>query len=192
MKPDALVKEVRGELDCVVMKALEKDRKRRYETSPIWSATCSTTWPGSRSKPARPARANSCGKWRDNIDAHVDGGDRDSSSCCSAAVAGAGLAGWEWRKEEQAQKAEQEADKKQRRPRRPRGTEKDKLHLSEAARKAALKERDRRRRRRGRRSIRKKTRRRSWLFSRTSCCRPADRRTCRSRRLSGPAARART
>jgi len=33
MEPAALVKEVRGEVDWIVMKALEKDRSRRYETA---------------------------------------------------------------------------------------------------------------------------------------------------------------
>jgi serine/threonine protein kinase len=32
MKPDALVKAVRGDLGCVITKAVQKDRTRRYET----------------------------------------------------------------------------------------------------------------------------------------------------------------
>ena len=33
MEPAKLTKLVRGELDWIVMKALEKDRNRRYETA---------------------------------------------------------------------------------------------------------------------------------------------------------------
>ena len=33
LEPARLTKEVRGELDWIVMKALEKDRNRRYETA---------------------------------------------------------------------------------------------------------------------------------------------------------------
>jgi serine/threonine protein kinase len=53
-EPAKLARLVRGELDWIVMKALEKDRNRRYETAnalapSISNATCTT----SRCKPAR-------------------------------------------------------------------------------------------------------------------------------------------
>ena len=54
-EPAKLAKLVRGELDWIVMKALEKDRNRRYETANGFARTCSATWPMSRCWPARPA-----------------------------------------------------------------------------------------------------------------------------------------
>jgi len=36
-----LAKELRGELDWIVMKALEKDRSRRYDTATAWPVTLS-------------------------------------------------------------------------------------------------------------------------------------------------------
>ena len=45
---------MRGELDWIVMKALEKDRNRRYETANgLGARTCSATWTTSRWRPAR-------------------------------------------------------------------------------------------------------------------------------------------
>jgi hypothetical protein len=38
MEPAAVVKMVRGELDWIVMKALEKDRNRRYESAGAFAA----------------------------------------------------------------------------------------------------------------------------------------------------------
>src|ERR1044071_7105553 len=38
MEPDKLTKLVRGELDWIVMKALDKDRNRRYETASAFAA----------------------------------------------------------------------------------------------------------------------------------------------------------
>ena len=50
----------------------------------------------------------------------------------------------------------------------------------------------RHRRRRRRRGVRRKRRKRSWISSRIRCCRRAARGMCRSRRPSGPGARAKT
>jgi hypothetical protein len=44
-EPAKLTKLVRGELDWIVMKALEKDRNRRYETANGFAPTCSATCP---------------------------------------------------------------------------------------------------------------------------------------------------
>ena len=39
---------LRGDLDWIVMKALEKDRTRRYERPTVWRWTCSGFWPMSQ------------------------------------------------------------------------------------------------------------------------------------------------
>jgi len=43
IEPNKLSALVRGELDWIVMKALEKDRSRRYETANGWRPTSSVT-----------------------------------------------------------------------------------------------------------------------------------------------------
>ena len=47
---------MRGELDWIVMKALEKDRTRRYETANGLAADSSAIWTTSRWRPARHRR----------------------------------------------------------------------------------------------------------------------------------------
>ena len=54
-EPAKLTKLVRGELDWIVMKALEKDRTRRYETANGLARTCSATWPTSRCEACPPS-----------------------------------------------------------------------------------------------------------------------------------------
>ena len=53
IEPARLSKLVRGELDWIAMKALEKDRTRRYETADRWLGTSSATWRARRSRRAR-------------------------------------------------------------------------------------------------------------------------------------------
>ena len=48
-----LVQLLRGDLDWIVMKALQKDRTRRYESASAFAATSSGIWPTSRSRPGR-------------------------------------------------------------------------------------------------------------------------------------------
>ena len=60
-EPAKLTKLVRGELDWIVMKALEKDRSRRYETANGFAMTCSATWPMSRCRRVRHRRHTGCG-----------------------------------------------------------------------------------------------------------------------------------
>jgi len=43
-EPAKLTKLLRGELDWIVMTALEKDRNRRYETPARLRRMCSATW----------------------------------------------------------------------------------------------------------------------------------------------------
>ncbi len=49
--PQRLSRLLRGELDWIAMKALEKDRIRRYETASAWRRTCGATCATSRSLP---------------------------------------------------------------------------------------------------------------------------------------------
>ena len=48
---------MKGELDWVLLKALEKDRTRRYDTANGLVATSSAIWPTRWSRPGRRARA---------------------------------------------------------------------------------------------------------------------------------------
>ena len=56
MEPAKLTGLVRGELDWIVMKALEKDRNRRYEAATGWPLISSTTCTTNRCGPVRPRR----------------------------------------------------------------------------------------------------------------------------------------
>ena len=56
IEPGQLSRLLRGDLDWIVMKALEKDRDRRYETANGLAATSSGTWQTSRWRPARRRR----------------------------------------------------------------------------------------------------------------------------------------
>ena len=53
----ALSRQLRGDADAIALKALEKDRKRRYATPRSWPPTSSTTCAMSRSALMRPALA---------------------------------------------------------------------------------------------------------------------------------------
>ena len=55
-EPAKLRRLVRGELDWIAMKALSKDRARRYETANDLAVISSATWRGSRSRRLRRAR----------------------------------------------------------------------------------------------------------------------------------------
>ena len=55
---------VRGELDWIVMKALEKDRSRRYETANASRPTSSVTWPTNRCWLVRRRPGIACGSLR--------------------------------------------------------------------------------------------------------------------------------
>ncbi|HWG44506.1 MAG TPA: serine/threonine-protein kinase [Gemmataceae bacterium] len=143
MKPAALVKTVRGELDCLVMKALEKDRTRRYETvnglardlqrylahEPVEACPSSNKYQLGRMARKHP-RALA-------VTAVV------LFLLLAIGVAGAGVAVWALRKEGQARKAEQEAVEKEKKEKKAAAESKGELHLSEEARKATAKERDR-------------------------------------------------
>ena len=56
MEPARPTKLVRGDLDWIVMKAIEKDRMRRYATATVSPATSSVTWTARWWRRARPRR----------------------------------------------------------------------------------------------------------------------------------------
>ena len=60
VEPRKLSGLVRGELDWIVMKALEKDRNRRYETANGLAADIGATCTTSRCRPARRRRRTDC------------------------------------------------------------------------------------------------------------------------------------
>ena len=59
-EPAKLGQAVRGELDWIVMKAMEKDRARRYDSAGPSPRTCSATCATSWSSRARPSGPTSC------------------------------------------------------------------------------------------------------------------------------------
>jgi len=50
-EPPALIRTVHGDLDWIVMKALEKDRTRRYPTPMVWPSTFNVFWRMKRFQP---------------------------------------------------------------------------------------------------------------------------------------------
>ncbi len=67
MEPARLAQLVRGELDWIVMRALEKDRVRRYDTANAFAAISSGSWAAIRWKLARHRPLTVCGSWRGSI-----------------------------------------------------------------------------------------------------------------------------
>jgi non-specific serine/threonine protein kinase/serine/threonine-protein kinase len=63
-EPAKLTRLVRGELDWIVMKALEKDRSRRYETPNGFAIDIQRIWPTSRCRRVRRRRGIGCGSLR--------------------------------------------------------------------------------------------------------------------------------
>jgi len=61
IEPGRLAKLLQGELDWVVMNALEKDRTRRYDTANGLAVFFSGTWRTRSSRPVRRAAATGCG-----------------------------------------------------------------------------------------------------------------------------------
>jgi hypothetical protein len=53
LEPEKLAKTVRGELDWIAMKALEKARSRRYETANGWAVTIQMDGPPNTPKHAK-------------------------------------------------------------------------------------------------------------------------------------------
>jgi serine/threonine protein kinase len=143
MKPEKLVKAVSGDLDCVVKKALAKDRSARYETvselahdiqrylaqEPVEACPHST-----RSQLQTVARKYS----RLTMVAALL-----LVFSLALALAGAGLATWAWIDEHQAKKAEQQALQKQEEAQKSEKETKGKYQQAEKAYESTKKERDR-------------------------------------------------
>jgi serine/threonine protein kinase/tetratricopeptide (TPR) repeat protein len=109
MKSDALVKAVRGDLDCVVMKALQKDSARRYATANELARDVQ------RYLAKEPVEACPHGT-RSQLRTAARQYPRAMMPVVGllfflflVAVGGVSLGVWEWRQEKQARKAEQEA-----------------------------------------------------------------------------------
>lgn len=141
-KPEALVKAVRGELDCLVMKALEKDAARRYQTVHDLARDLQRHL---AHEPLEACPSSGGRRLRQLAREHP----RVLAMAAilfflslAIAAAGVGTAVWAWREKSHAQKAEEEAKDKQKKAQEAEAESKAKLHLSEAARKATAKERD--------------------------------------------------
>ena len=90
IEPERLTALVRGDLDWIVMKALEKDRTRRYETaSGLAARRPSATWTTSRSRPARRRPDTGCGS------SPAGTGARERPSPPLLPGPGAGVSGWQ-------------------------------------------------------------------------------------------------
>jgi serine/threonine protein kinase len=81
-EPLKLTQQLRGDLDWIIMKALEKDRTRRYETTIGLPRTCSDTWMARRLRPARRPSATDCGSSTDGTGRRCFQSQR-SLSCCA-------------------------------------------------------------------------------------------------------------
>jgi serine/threonine protein kinase len=89
-EPAKLSRLMKGELDWLVLRALEKDRRRDTTRPTVWPATSSATWPTRWSRPARRAwvtgSASSCAGIRGRCSRRV--------WCCSRSWAGSWARRW--------------------------------------------------------------------------------------------------
>ncbi len=141
-KPKELVDELHGPLDCLVLKALEKDRARRYATAHDLARDIQR-YLAHESMEACPSDA-STQIWR-TAKEHP----RSLAMMAVlfillllAGLGGIGFGAWEWHKEGKAEKTEKEAVEKQKKAQKDADEAKAKLQQSEAARKETVKERD--------------------------------------------------
>jgi non-specific serine/threonine protein kinase/serine/threonine-protein kinase len=142
MKPDALVKAVHGELDCVLTKALQKDRERRYETAGELKRDVQRYQASELVEACPPSTRNQLWYVARKHPRVLVTGSIIALVLLAVAVAAASMAGWEWRKAGQARKAEQEAVQKRKKAEETEETTRGKLRLSEAAQKTTAKERE--------------------------------------------------
>jgi serine/threonine protein kinase len=142
MKPDALVKAVSGDLDCVVKKALQKDRSARYDTVSelahdiqryLAKEPVEACPHGTRSQLRTVAR-----KYRRVTMAAA----MILAFCFLIAMASAGLAVWSWIDEHHAKKAEQQAQQKQQEAEKSEKEAKGNLQQAQKAYEGTKKERD--------------------------------------------------
>lgn len=142
MKPKELLKAVRGGLDCVVMKALAKDRKDRFETvhelmreiqryladEPLETCPPSTKerlWKIGKQHPMQLAALATM-----------------LLLLLFAALGGSGFGAWEWHKEDQAKAKEKKAEEESKKTKAEEEKTKKKLKDTESAQHAAERERD--------------------------------------------------
>ena len=141
LKPAALVKMLRGDLDCLVMKALEKDRARRYETVNDLAHDIQR-YLAHESLEACPSSVKRA-LWKEaRKHRRLAAAVGMMVLLLIVAVAGASVAAWALHKEGQARKAEQESAEKSKKAQKAEEETKGKLRQAEEARKATEKERD--------------------------------------------------
>ena len=140
--PESLVRALRGELDCVAMKAIAKDRERRYETAADLARDLRrylAREPLEVCPPGPVRRAWTTARTHPLAATAVAGA---LLLMLAAAVAGSGLAAWEYRGKTKTMVVEREADAKRVQAEQAEAELKGRLHQAEAARKAATRERD--------------------------------------------------
>jgi serine/threonine protein kinase len=112
MKPDALVKAVTGDLDCVVTKALQKDRTRRYQTVHELARDLQRYL---AKEPVEACPHATTSRLRTLARQHPRAAMKAAGMLLFlflAAVGGAGLGVWEWREAKQARELEQKVVEK--------------------------------------------------------------------------------
>jgi serine/threonine protein kinase/tetratricopeptide (TPR) repeat protein len=142
MKPKALIKALNGELDCIVLKALRKDRENRYQTvhelakdvrhhmahEPV-EACPPSDWRQVRSTAGRH-------KWAVRIMAAL------LVLLLILALGGTGLTIYEWHEKDQVEAKEKKTEEKLKKAEKEEDKLKGELHLAEAQKQAMIKERD--------------------------------------------------
>ncbi|HTV55007.1 MAG TPA: protein kinase, partial [Terriglobia bacterium] len=142
MKSDALLKAVNGDLDCVVKKALQKDRAGRYDTV---SELARDIQRYLAKEPVEECPPSTRSQMRTLMRKH----SRVTKIAALIllfffviAAASAGMTVWAWIDEHHAKKAEEEAREKQEKAEKSEKDFKRKLHQAEQAYKETKKERD--------------------------------------------------
>jgi non-specific serine/threonine protein kinase/serine/threonine-protein kinase len=142
LKPEELVKTVDGRLDCLVLKALEKDRARRYASANDLARDIQLYLSG---EPMEACPSGARASFWKSVREHRGAAMAMVVALLLlliAALGGAGLGWWSWREAGQAKKAEQEAVHKQEKAEKAADDAKGRFRQSEAARKATSRERD--------------------------------------------------
>jgi serine/threonine protein kinase len=143
MKPDALVKAVSGDLDCVIRKALQKDPAQRYDTASELAHDIR------RYLDKKPVEACPHGT-RTQLRAVAHQFPRASMLAAGLvlfffvlAATGTGLGVWKWIEEDKAMKAAKEASQKQQEAEKAAKESKEKLDRAMKSYNSAMDERDR-------------------------------------------------
>ncbi len=142
MKPDALVKAVTGDLDCVIQKALQKDRTQRYDTVNELARDIQRYL---AKEPVEICPRSTRSQFRTVRRQYPRAAMLTAGIFLLlflVAVGCVGLAGWRWHQEKQEQKAEQEAVAKSEKAEKEAEKLKGKLKRAESNAKERIRERD--------------------------------------------------